>query len=65
MDYGQLAQICGIALVAFWGGAAVLVWRHRESPTRMDLWLIRYGYLPLIVITFFLAAWIWYLRGVT
>jgi hypothetical protein len=64
MDWGQTAQICGIALVAFWGGAAVLIWKHRRSPSRADLWLIRFGYLPVIGITFFLVAWIWRLRGV-
>ena len=64
MDFGQTAQICGIALVAFWGGVAVLIWRHPQSPSRADLWLIRFGYLPLVVMTFFLVAWIWRLRGV-
>jgi hypothetical protein len=65
LDFGQTAQLCGIALVAFWGGAAVLIWRHCQSPSRADLWLIRFGYLPVIVMTFFLLAWIWHLRGVT
>ena len=64
MDFGEVAQICGIALVAFWGAAAVLVWRHPQSPSRTDLELIRFGYLLVVVITFFLVAWIWHLRGV-
>jgi hypothetical protein len=64
LDGGVIAQICGIALVAFWGGAAVLIWRHPQSPSRVDIELIRFGYLPLIIISFFLVGWIWHLRGV-
>jgi hypothetical protein len=44
MDFGRTAQVCGIALVAFWGGAAILIWRHPQSPSRANLWLIRFGY---------------------
>jgi hypothetical protein len=64
LDGGAVAQICGIALVAFWGGAAVLIWRHPQSPSRLDLSLIRIGYLPVVAITLFLAYWVWHLRGV-
>ncbi len=64
IDEGTVAQICGIALIAFWAGAAVLIWRHRESPTRVDLGLIRFGYLPVIVLAFCLSGLIWHLRGV-
>jgi hypothetical protein len=65
MDFDTIAQLCGIALVAFWGGAAVLVWTHRQSPSRADLGLIRFGYLPVILIAYLLVAWIWHLRGLT
>ena len=64
MDVEPLAQISGIALVAFWGGTAVLIWRHPQSPSPRDLELIRFGYLLVFVLTFFLGGWIWHLRGV-
>jgi len=64
LDGGGIAQICGIALVAFWGGATVLIWRHPESPTRADIELIRFGCLPLIIISGFLSGIVWHLRGV-
>jgi len=64
MDGGDLARICGIALLAFWSGAAVLIYRHPQSPSRVDLELIRFGYLPVVVMAFFLVQWIWHLRGV-
>jgi len=64
LDGGGIAQICGIALVAFWGGAAVLIWRHPQSPSRADIELIRFGYLPLIIISVFLSGAVWHWRGV-
>lgn len=64
LDGGGFAQMCGIALPAFWGGAAVLIWRHPQSPSRLDIELIRFGYFVVILITYFLAQWIWHLRGV-
>ena len=64
LDGGAIALVCGIALVAFWGGAAVLIWRHPQSPSRVDIEFIRFGYLPLVVMSYFLACWIWHLRGV-
>ena len=64
LDGGTTARICGIALAAFWSGAAVLIWRRPLSPTRMDIELLRFGYLPLVVIAFFLVHFIWTMRGV-
>ena len=64
LDGGTTARICGIALVAFWGGATVLIWRRPLSPTKIDIELIRLGYLPLVVLAFFLVHFIWTLRGV-
>jgi hypothetical protein len=64
LDGGRIAQICGMALIAFWGGAAVLIWRHPQSPSRTDIECIRFGYLPLIFISAFLSGAVWHLRGV-
>ena len=61
---GTTARVCGIALVAFWVGVAVLIWRRPQSPTRTDIELVRFGYLPLMGIAFFLVHFIWTLRGV-
>jgi hypothetical protein len=65
LDGGRVAQLCGIAVVSFWTGAAVLIWRHPQSPSRADLELIRFGYLPVVVLVFLLAGWIWHWRGVS
>jgi len=63
LDGGLIAQICGIALLAFWSGAVVLIWRHPQTPSRLDIELIRFGYFPVIIVSFFLVAWIWRMRG--
>jgi hypothetical protein len=54
--------MCGIALVAFWGGVLTMVYRNPQSPSRLDLELIRFGYLPVVGVAFFLANLIWQLR---
>src|SRR5262245_56829658 len=64
LDGGTLARICGIALIAFWCGAALLIWRHPRTPTRTDIALVRFGYLPVVVIAFFLVHFSWQVRGV-
>lgn len=63
IDGGDCARICGIALVAFWGGATVLIWRRPQTPTKIDIQLIRFGFLPVAVLAFFLVNFIWHLRG--
>ena len=63
LDGGLIAQICGIALLAFWSGTVVLIWRHPQTPSRLDIELIRFGYFPVIIVSFFLVGWIWRLRG--
>jgi len=64
LDGGVCAQICGVALLAFWGGAAVLIWRRPQSPTEIDIFLIRFGYIPVIFIAGVLVYVIWHWRGV-
>ena len=63
LDFGQARQICGFALLAFWGGALVLILRRRLDPTPLDLSLLRIGYLLVLILTAFFAPVIWHLRG--
>jgi hypothetical protein len=64
LDGGTTARICGVALVAFWSGASVLIWRRPQPPTSMDIQLLRFGYMPLVVVAFFLVHFLWKMRGV-
>ena|SRR5882762_7389319 len=63
LDDGDAARICGIALIAFWGGVTILIYRRPKSPSTIDIQLIRFGYLPLAVVTGFLVHLIWHMRG--
>jgi hypothetical protein len=63
LDGGDCANVCGVALLAFWGGAAVLIWRRPQSPTETDMLLIRFGYFLVIFMAGTLVHFIWHLRG--
>ena len=63
LDGGDCAHISGAALLAFWGGTAVLVWRHPRNPSKVDLELIRFGYLPVLVAAFVAIHLVWAARG--
>ncbi len=63
LDGGTTARICGIGLLAFWGGATCVICRRPRHPTRFDIALLRFGYLPLIVVAYLLVHLIWDLRG--
>jgi hypothetical protein len=63
LDGGLIAQMCFYAFAAFWGGVAVIILRRAMSPTKLDLILVRGGYLLVCLISFFLTQSIWKLRG--
>ena len=64
LDDGTAALTCGIALAAFWSGTILLISRRPYSPTQTDIQLLRFGYLPLVVVTGLLAYFVSILRGV-
>ncbi|MBI3852576.1 MAG: hypothetical protein HY298_20150 [Verrucomicrobia bacterium] len=59
LDGGRIAHTTGIAVLAFWAGAALIIFHRPRSPTEWDLFLIRFGFLSLLVVTFALAEWVW------
>src|SRR5215467_3298335 len=63
LDGGVIAQICMYALAGYWGGAILLVFRRGAALSHSDLALIRWGYIPVCVISFLLTYWIWWMRG--
>ena len=63
LDGGGVAQICFYACVAFWCGVLVLHVHRRAVLTRVDLFLIRYGYIPVCILSFFITRLIWEWRG--
>jgi hypothetical protein len=63
LDGGDCAHISGAALLAFWGGTAVLIWRHPRNPTKIDLKWIQFGYLPVLVFAFIVIHLVWVAKG--
>lgn len=63
LDGGGIAQVCFFALVAFWVGVGVLHIRRRGALSRVDLWLIRWGYILACIISFFVTRLVWAWRG--
>ena len=62
-DGGQLLQFWLVALVAFWTGYAIIRWRRARNPTRLDLYYIRWGTVPLMILAPVIMTWFWKLRG--
>jgi hypothetical protein len=63
LDGGSIFQVCAYAFVGFWGGVGVLGLRRRGALSRVDSFLIRYGYILACMMSFFVTRWVWHLRG--
>ena len=63
LDGGVVAQSCFYAFAAFWVGVGVILWRRAPAPTKVDLLIVRGGFIVLCVLSFFLTHGIWRLRG--
>ena len=57
LDDGTMARLCGIAMAAFWIAAALIAVRQPNSPSAIDLWYWRWGFVPCFVLTLVCAAW--------
>ncbi len=62
-DYGETWQICYFAFLAFSAFQFSLLLTRRVFPTRLDLFILRAGYLPTIAVTGYLTNHFWTLRG--
>ena len=63
MDGGGIFLVAFFALFAYWGGVLLIRARRPHGFTKTDLFLFRWGYFLLCVVSFFLAQFIWKLRG--
>lgn len=58
LDGGKLASAGGCALVGFWAGVAMILLRRPRTPRPLDLLLIRWGYVPLLIVAVAIAVWL-------
>jgi hypothetical protein len=56
LDGGYMARLCGCAVAGFWAGAALLMVQRRLQPSPTDIAYIRWGFFPLLIGSFALAA---------
>lgn len=63
LDGGRLFQTVIYATAAYWVGALIIMFRRGPDYTRADWILLRWGYIPLCIISGYLTHWIWHLRG--
>ena len=62
-DCGQVFQIWAIAMAAYWTGAIVIMARRPATPTRVDLFLIRWAFPFIFILAIPLTTLIWKARG--
>ena len=64
IEWGVVLQVFAFSMAAFWAGTLMIWARRRVNPTKLDLYLIEGGSIPLCVLAYFLSAFIWSVRGV-
>lgn len=62
LDGGALFQMVCYASLSYWGGFALMA-RRSQNLTRLDHWLIRWGFLILCIFSYFLSGLIWSIQG--
>ena len=65
LDGGDFFRICLIPFIAFWVCLFLVQRRRPGAPTKLDVILIKWSYIPLCFATFFLVQWFWKLRGLS
>ncbi len=50
LDGGRVARICGVAMLGFWAGVALIMARRPVLPTRWDLRYVRWGFWPVFAL---------------
>ena len=61
-DY-QTPWLTAVGLALFWTLVVVIICRRPQTPTKLDLLAIRWGWLPLIVGFQVLIRFVWHWRG--
>lgn len=54
LDGGNAAAMCLATLIGFWVGVLLLMLRRPRNPSRTDLRVVQFGFLPLFGVAFVL-----------
>ena len=55
LDGGGTANFCGVVMLGFWLGAALIMARRPMNPTTLDKILIKYSFMPLFAVAGMIA----------
>ena len=58
LDGGQTAKVYAVTLAGFWPCAFLIALRRRWSPTAVDLWFWRWGFLPCFALALQIALYL-------
>jgi hypothetical protein len=61
LDGGTMFVASLIACAAFWIMAVTVLVRRRRNVTAADVWMIKFGYLPMIAATY--VGWLMFARN--
>jgi hypothetical protein len=50
LDGGITARVVGVAVLAYWLCAVIVIMRRPHEPTRLDLAIIHWGFWPVLAI---------------
>lgn len=50
LDGGHTARVCGVTMLGFWAGTALIMARRPLAPNSLDLLFIRWGFFPLLIV---------------
>jgi peptidoglycan biosynthesis protein MviN/MurJ (putative lipid II flippase) len=62
LDGGNAAKAGAAAMIGYWIGVAIVMYRRPRSPSRLDLVYVRWGYLLMLIIGLCLLPWMGALR---
>ena len=66
LDGGMCFQMWAFSMAAYWGGGSLILLRRWRAPTKVDIAMVRWGFLILcLVVTPAFSGLIWRMRGVT
>ncbi|QDU45316.1 hypothetical protein Mal52_38090 [Symmachiella dynata] len=57
LDFGQMNRACTVAIISQWLLITLITYRRPQNPTRCDLLAVRFGFIPIFVITTFAQHW--------
>lgn len=63
LDMGRAFGFFRVALIAHWMGIIVIMGRRPTSPTKVDILFIRWGILPLFLLSVWLGPLVWRIIG--